>query len=127
MLRLTFMLTLPDLVIHFVPTPEAGVAQIPAIFHGEQSPPSDSQVGSKDYSEKPVAVFLGGGYTDADAEVMMKAAEGIHPVPWLRPDLSKPAPPLGPEYGKAMVARIKELMCELAKEGKMKEEKVFWY
>lgn len=58
---------------------------------------------------------------------MMKAATGIHPVPWLRPDLSKPAPPLGPEYGKALVARIKKLVPELEKEGKMLEEKVVWY
>lgn len=115
------------LVIHFVLTPEAGAVQIPAIFRGDQSPPSDSELGSKDYSEKPVAVILGGAYTDADTEAMMKAAAGIHPVPWLRPDTSKPAPPLGPEYGKALTARIKVLVSELEKDGKMKEEKVFWY
>lgn len=58
---------------------------------------------------------------------MMKAAAGLHPVPWLRPDLSKPAPPLGPEYGKALVGRIKVLFKELDKDGKLVEEKVFWY
>lgn len=108
-------------------TPEAGAVQIPAIFRGEPSPPAESQLGSKDYSQKPVAVILGGAYTDADTEAMMTAAAGIHPVPWLRPDRGKPAPPLGPEYGKALVARIKTLLSELEKEDRMKEEQVVWY
>lgn len=77
--------------------------------------------------EKPVAVILGGAYTDADTEAMMEAAAGIHPVPWLRPDLSMPAPPLGPKYGKALVKRIKVLFKELEMDGKLAEEKVFWY
>lgn len=114
-------------VIHFVMTPESGKEQIPAIFRGETPPSSDSELGSKDYSQKPVAVILGGGYDDAGAEVMMEASRGIHPVPWLRPDLSIPAPPLGPEYGKAMVARVKEKLAAMEKEGTMKEEKVVWY
>ncbi|KAI2602098.1 hypothetical protein GGR54DRAFT_553251 [Hypoxylon sp. NC1633] len=114
-------------VIHFIMTPEAGIVQIPAILKGEQAPPSHSELGSKDYSELPVAIILGGGYDDADIEVMIKASAGIKPMPWLRPDLTKPAPPLGPEYGKALVARIKELLAELQKEGKMDEEKVQWY
>lgn len=115
-----------DTVIHFVMSPEGGKEQITAIFRGE-TPSSDSELGSKDYSQKPVAVILGGGYDDEGTAVMMEAAKGIHPVPWLRPDTSKPAPPLGPEYGKALVARIKNLLAEMEKDGKMKEEKVVWY
>ncbi|KAK7740828.1 hypothetical protein SLS62_011013 [Diatrype stigma] len=114
-------------VIHFVLTPEAGIAQIPAILRGEQPPPSESTLGSKDYSKTPIAVILGGAYDDTDTERMMKASTGIKPIPWLRPDLSKPTPPPGPEYGKAMVARIKELIPQLEQEGKMNEEKVQWY
>lgn len=115
-------------VIHFVMSPEAGAAQIPAIFRGEQAVETDSALGSHDYSRKPVAVILGGGYDDAGTEVMMKAAAGIHPVPWLRPDLTIPAPPFGtPEYGKALVERIKALLAKLEQEGKMNEEKVFRY
>ncbi|KUI74063.1 hypothetical protein VM1G_09707 [Cytospora mali] len=114
-------------VIHFFMTPEAGVVQIPAILKGEQQPPSDSNLGSKDYSKKPVAVILGGGYDDAGTEVMMKASAGIHPIPWLRPDLTKPAPPLGPEYGKALVQRIKDLVPQLENDGNMNKEDVFWY
>lgn len=61
---------------------------------------------------------------------MMKAVaenHGAKPVPWLRPDLAKPAPPLGPEYGKALVARIKVLLAELQANGEMNEAKVQWY
>ncbi|KAI0441065.1 hypothetical protein F4803DRAFT_552481 [Xylaria telfairii] len=114
-------------VIHFVPTRESGVVQIPAILKGEQSPPSDSTLGSKDYSKPPVAIILGGGYDDAEFDAIKKASEGIKPLPWLRPDLTKPAPPLGPEYGKAMVARVKELLVQLENEGKMNEDEVQWY
>ncbi|KAI1386226.1 uncharacterized protein F4822DRAFT_431098 [Hypoxylon trugodes] len=85
-------------VIHFVMSPESGAAQIPAILKGDQSPAADSALGSKDYSKPPIAIILGGAFNDAGTELMMKAATGIKPIPWLRPDLSKPAPPLGPEY-----------------------------
>ncbi|KAJ0108254.1 hypothetical protein J7T55_000220 [Diaporthe amygdali] len=114
-------------VIHFVMTPESGKEEIPAIFRGEIPLSADSKLGSKDYSQKPVAVILGGGYDDAATEVMMEASKGIHPIPWLRPDLGIPAPPLGPEYGNALVARIKEKLAAMEKEGTMKEEKVIWY
>lgn len=107
-------------------TPESGKEQIAAIFRGE-TPSADSQLGSNDYSKKPVAVILGGGYDDAGIEVMMEASKGIHPVPWLRPDLSKPAPPLGPEYGKALVERIKILWAEMGKDGEAKVEGIVWY
>lgn len=113
-------------VIHFVMSREGGKAQIPAIFKNE-TPATDSELGSKVYTQKPVAVILGGGYDDEDVRVMMEAAKGLHPVPWLRPDQSKPAPPLGPGYGEALVERIKVLMVELEREGKMGVEEVVWF
>lgn len=108
-------------------TPQNGATQIPAILKGDKSVPADSELGSKDYSEAPVAVILGGGYTDADIELMFNASAGLRPIPWLRPDLTKPAPPLGPKYGKAMVKRVKERLVELEKGGKMNDEQVVWY
>ncbi|KAI0382923.1 hypothetical protein F5Y04DRAFT_279172 [Hypomontagnella monticulosa] len=114
-------------VIHFVMSSETGASQIPAILKGDRSPSSDSELGSKDYSKPPVAIILGGGYNDADTKTMMEASAGIRPMPWLRPDQTKPTPPLGPEYGKAMVVRIKDLLAQLQKEGRMGEEKVQWY
>ncbi|KAI1428590.1 hypothetical protein F5Y12DRAFT_710890 [Xylaria sp. FL1777] len=114
-------------VCHFILTPEGGSLQIPAILKGDSSPPSDSALGSKDYSKAPIAVILGGGYDDAGIDMMMKASAGIKPIVWLRPDLTKPAPPLGPEYGKALVVRIKELLAQLSKDDKLNEEKIHWY
>lgn len=58
---------------------------------------------------------------------MREAAKGIKPVPWLRPDLSKPAPLLGPEYGKAMVERIKVTVKELKEKGTRSEDAVVYY
>ncbi|KEY66340.1 hypothetical protein S7711_02799 [Stachybotrys chartarum IBT 7711] len=114
-------------VIHFVMVPSAGAVQIPRILKGESDIPSDSNLGSRDYSRPPVCVILGGGYDDAGIDEMMAAAKGLRGIPWLRPDLSKPAPPLGPEYGKAMVARIKKLIPELENDGQMNEAKLHYY
>ncbi|KAK3905943.1 hypothetical protein C8A05DRAFT_30181 [Staphylotrichum tortipilum] len=115
-------------VIHFIMTPEAGATQIPAIFKGEREVETNSALGSHDYSKKPVAVILGGGYDDVGTEVMMKASAGLHPIPWLRPDLTKPGLPFGtPEYGKALAQRIKALLAQLEQDGNMYEEKVVLY
>ncbi|ETS79259.1 hypothetical protein PFICI_09112 [Pestalotiopsis fici W106-1] len=117
-------------VIHFVMSPESGIIQIPAILKGEQSVPADSELGSKDYSRPVAAVILGGGYDDSATDAMLQAVkqhEGAKAVPWLRPDLTKPSPPLGPAYGKAMVRRIKELMPQLERENKMDMTEVHYY
>lgn len=75
-------------------------------------------------------MLLGAGYDDAAVEEMRKACKdaGVtNGIPWLRPDTTKPAPPLGPEYGKALVARIKELMGHLADQHKLDEDAVLYY
>jgi len=117
-------------VIHFVMTVAAGSAEIPALLKGEAAT-TDNELGSHDYSKAPQVVILGGGYDDEMVEEMRKAtkAAGAPEVPWLRPDATKPAPPLGPEYGKALVARLKTLMGEMKAEGKLGHgtEGVFWY
>lgn len=97
------------------------------IFQGKALSSSGSELGSKDYSQKPIAVILGGGYDDEGIKAMMEASKNIHPIPWLRPDLSLPTPPLGPEYGKVMVARVKERLATLEKTGPMNDENVIWY
>lgn len=123
-------------VIEFIMTPEAGITNIPLLLSGSAPASSLSQLGSKNFSRLPGAIILGAGYDDEAAERMRKAvaeAEAVgtkvKKVPWLRPDTSKPAPPLGPEYGKALVVRIKELMADLQKQGKLDggEDGVYWY
>lgn len=75
-------------------------------------------------------MLLGAGYDEDVITALIKAAtdnSAAKPVPWLRPDTTKPAPPLGPEYGKALVARIKVLLGELQEKGELNESKVHWY
>jgi len=114
--------------VHLILTPDAGVAQIPELLAGN-SAKSDSELGTHNYSKVPIAVLLGAGYDDEGVAKMMEATadKSAKGVPWLRPDTSKPAPPLGPEYGKALVQRIKELLAELQQKGGMDEAKVHWY
>jgi hypothetical protein len=70
---------------------------------------------------------LGGGYSDEEIREIREASVGIKSIPWLRPDTNKPAPPLGPEYGKAMVARIKDTVKDLNEKEKMSQDAVVWY
>ncbi|PLB50034.1 hypothetical protein P170DRAFT_508284 [Aspergillus steynii IBT 23096] len=118
----------PELeVVHFILTPEAGVEQIPALLRGEKQVTSTSSLGSHNYERGINAIILGAGYDDQAAQVLRDAARGLKPVPWLRPDTSKPAPPLGPEYGKALVARIKETFVQLRKRGGLDGDAVVYY
>lgn len=108
-------------------SPEEGKVAIPAILRGEAPPNPSNDLGSKNYSRPPVAVLTGAGYDEQGVEVMRTAAKGLKPRPWLRPDTTKPAPPLGPEYVKALVERIKVTLKELAEKGEMNEDKIVWY
>lgn len=101
------------IVVQFIQTVEAGKKQIPALLRGEIPNPSGSGLGSKNYERIPVAILLGAAFDDQGIQELREAARGTKDVPWLRPDTSKPTPPPGPEYGKAMVMRIKETMKEL--------------
>jgi len=80
---------LHSLVIHVILTPEAGAAEIPLLLDGKSLPKSEN-VGSQNYSKKPIAVITGGGYDDAKFKIMKDACEGKGSVPWLRPDMSYP-------------------------------------
>lgn len=65
-------------------------------------------------------MITGGGYDDAMFKEMYDAAKGKgKQVPWLRPDLTVQAPPLGPQYGKYMVGRVKICLGKLEAEGKL--------
>lgn len=48
-------------------------------------------------------------------------------VPWLKNDTTETAPPAGPESGKYLVERIKFRLGELSKEGKMKEDGLYFH
>ncbi|KAJ8113626.1 hypothetical protein OPT61_g4281 [Boeremia exigua] len=115
-------------VVHFIQTVEIGKRQIPALLQGENPGSSGSALGSRNYERTPVAVLLGAAFDDQGIEEMRDAAKGTKDVPWLRPDTSKPTPPPGPEYGKAMVARIKETVQSLEKEGRLEGNgEIVWF
>ncbi|KAL8722227.1 MAG: hypothetical protein Q9181_007537, partial [Wetmoreana brouardii] len=110
-------------VIHLILSTSAGKAEIPSLLRGEVPPANDADnLGIKNYSEAPTAVILGGGYEDSHVAEMRQACQDDSKIPWLRPDLSKPAPPLGPEYGKARVQRVKSCLSNLEEGGKMNED-----
>jgi hypothetical protein len=116
------------IVIHVILSTAAGVSEIPVILEGATPPASEPEnVGTKNYSKKPIAVVTGAGYEDEDIEKLQEACKGKRSVSWLRPDTTIPAPPLGPEYAKAVVLRVKATMKELVESGKLGEDKVFWY
>ncbi|RDL36462.1 Uncharacterized protein BP5553_05814 [Venustampulla echinocandica] len=121
-------------VVHLCLTPEAGKIEIPAILKQEPVT-TDVELGSKNYETIPKAIIVGGGYNDEDLDVLRRSCQTAKTplVPWLRPDLNKPTPPLGPEvlfkYGKALVERIKLLIKQMEKENKLNgsTDEVFWF
>jgi len=72
-------------------------------------------------------VVTGGGYDDASFAEMRAACKGKSEVPWLRPDLSTPRPPLGPGYGEAVVERVKVCLRRLAEEEKLSGDGVYLF
>ncbi|KAL8909500.1 MAG: hypothetical protein Q9207_000180 [Kuettlingeria erythrocarpa] len=110
------------------PEYEAGKSEIPSLLRGDGPPVEVAKnLGTKNYSKTPAAVLLGAGYQDADIAAMREACRDESRVPWLRPDLSKPSPPLGPEYGKAVVQRVKSRLEELRRDGKINADGVYFF
>lgn len=116
--------TLTSIVIHVILSAETGAAEIPSLLDGQTLPASEN-VGSQNYSKKPVAVVTGGGYDDAKFKLMKDACDGKSSVSWLRPDMEYPMPPLGLQYGAIMVERVKKGIRELVDIGKLGEDVIF--
>ncbi|KAM3504489.1 hypothetical protein MY10362_003537 [Beauveria mimosiformis] len=122
----------PPAVVHFVKTPEAGVKDLPLVLKGIPPETAASSVGTGNIADGAKAVILGGGYDDNDYEVMRKAVDAAalerRPV-WLRNDLSVAMPPPGPEYGKAVVVRVKDLLSKLEKENSLDaaDSNMYWF
>ena len=119
-------------MVHFVKTPEAGVKDLPLVLKGSEPETAASSVGTGNIVDGATAIILGGGYDDNDYEAMRKAVDAAtlerRPV-WLRNDLSVEMPPPGPEYGKAVVVRVKNLLAKLEKEKKLdgSHSNSYWY
>ncbi|GKT47180.1 uncharacterized protein ColSpa_07361 [Colletotrichum spaethianum] len=115
-------------VIHFITSPASGAVILPALLAAQPPPshPETSTIGSGNYAAAPRVVVLGGAFDEAATAVLQTAvaharaqSADVRTVPWLRQDSSKPAPPIGPEYGQAMVVRVKEALARLEGEGKL--------
>ncbi|KAM0743797.1 hypothetical protein ACQRIT_001111 [Beauveria bassiana] len=119
-------------LVHFVKTPEAGVKDLPLVLKGSAPETAASSVGTGNIADGAKAVILGGGYDDNDFEMMRKAVDATtlerRPV-WLRNDLSVAMPPPGPEYGKAVVVRVKNLLRKLDKENSLDgaDSNMYWF
>jgi hypothetical protein len=114
-------------VIHFVKNPETAMTEIPALLRGDKTVSSQSELGTKNYELGVGAVILGAGYDDQAVKQLREAAGRVSSVPWLRPDTTKPTPPLGPAYGQVLVDRIKEAVKDLQGKGGMDKDAVVWY
>ena len=104
---------------------DATIAEIPAILRGQTPSSPSSTLGSGDYSRRPVAVILGGGYTDVFDQVHEGVEAAFSPegrssgVAWLRFDPDKPMPPLGPEYAAQALRRLRDTLAGLVEGGKL--------
>ncbi|KAL4871874.1 hypothetical protein BDV12DRAFT_163276 [Aspergillus spectabilis] len=116
-------------VIHFIQTTPSAITQIPAILRGDPTVPSDTDFGSKNYTWGASAIVLGAGYTDEDIEAMRAASvgEGFKGVAWLKSDLTKPTPPLGPEYARNAVERVKAAVAKIKEKAGLEGDGVFLY
>lgn len=66
---------------------EAGVSEIPLLLSGKAPQNVDDNLGSKNYSQVPVAVATGGGFNEEMVMAMKKACDetaGAEKVPWLK-------------------------------------------
>ncbi|VUC31136.1 unnamed protein product [Clonostachys rosea] len=109
-------------VVQFIMNPGAAIAEIPFILRKEAPESSSSSIGTGNVANGARAVLLGGAFDDNTILLIRtEIARSITSpkIPWVRQDMNKPAPPLGPDYGKAMVARSKEALLQLQNEGKL--------
>lgn len=143
-------------MIHAILTPHQAATELPIVLDGKVPPPSDPiNLGTADYSRMPIAVVTGGvsyipmssvrkrltrekAYDDATIAEMKKACEGAKGsnIPWLRADKSKmkagPPPPKGvgailEPYAEAISGRVKVMLQELEKNGKLGKSGTFSY
>ncbi|KFZ09542.1 hypothetical protein V502_08685 [Pseudogymnoascus sp. VKM F-4520 (FW-2644)] len=117
--------------IHVVFSAAAGAKDIPLLLSGQTPPVADEpNVGTGNFSKKADAIITGGAYDDEKFNKMRDACAelpGNGGIPWLRPNMSTPTPPIGLAYGKAMVERCKTCLKELELGGKLGSDGTYFY
>jgi hypothetical protein len=115
------------IVIHAVTSSASGAADLPHVLQGQAPPSEEANGGTGNYSQPPVAIFIGALYGDAEIEEMRQACQGLSSIPWLQMDMAVPKPPLGPGYGEHVVQRVKACMNKIEAEGKLDCDGVWLY
>lgn len=119
------------LVVRYVCTPDACVAEIPTILNGHTPASPSSILGSGNHSDRPVAIIIGGGYSE-DFDMVFDSVERTFAhtgsgVAWLRTDMGGPEPDtMENSYAIAAAQRMKVLLTKLRDEGKLGSG-VHWY
>lgn len=113
--------------IHVCLGVSSACTEIPLLLTGSVPPSVSDNVGSGNYSQPAVAVVLGGGIDNEEFEEIRKECGSKSNVPWLRFDISKPGPPLGPAYGKHVAERLKEKLRELETEGHFGRDGIYFF
>lgn len=75
--------------------------------------PSESALGTGNYERVAEAVVFGAGYSGEEVEEVRRAVKGDNGngnVAWLRPDMERTAPAVGPGYAEVIVGRVKEAL-----------------
>lgn len=127
---LSLLLPIP-LVVRYVCTPEACVAEIPTILNGHTPARPSSILGSGNLSDRPTAIIIGGGYSE-DFDMVHDSVERtfFHSgsgVAWLRTDMDGPGPDtMENSYSIAAAQRMKSVLTELRDGGKLGSG-VHWY
>lgn len=111
------------LVAYHIMSSDSGIANIPFILQGQTS----SVNRLNEDSSPPVAVCIGGIYTDEEIDAMHQACQGVSSVPWLRMDHTVPKPAVGPGYAEHVVKRIKDCMDKIKQEGKSDQDGIWFY
>ncbi|KAK7977911.1 hypothetical protein PG996_003962 [Apiospora saccharicola] len=123
-------------VVHFILNAENASREISSILRGEAPSTPNSHLGSRRYGMgealRPRAIVSGGAHEDGIIErigeelqrllLHTQASPPTAPirtkVPFLKANQTATMPPLGPEYGKKIVQRVKACLQKLEEEGK---------
>ncbi|KAK8134307.1 hypothetical protein PG984_006319 [Apiospora sp. TS-2023a] len=123
-------------VVHFILNAENASGEISRILRGESPSTPNSHLGSRRYGTgealRPRPIVFGGAHEDSvierigeevqhlllDTQTSLPTTPTRTKVPFLKANQTATMPPLGPEYGKKVVQRVKVCLQKLEEEGK---------
>lgn len=109
--------------IHIALSLESSITDIPLLLSSKIPPNTSDNLGSLNYTHRPLAVALGGGFDDDMFNQIKDACKDGPEAVWLRVDTSSmkgpPAPGEAESYGAGIAERLKKYLArlEVGKEG----------